>query len=177
MALVLVGCSGTLSPTSESSAAPATGTSTSSNSPTSGTFRGPSPCDLVPTDQVSRLLQAAVATIDKSGGACRWFAADTNRNAQLGVSIYPTPAAATTTFQSEQLFNARAQPYAFGDRGYTASTPAQAGFQSQGAAKVLIGAAIVTAVVNDLPGPEDDVAAAKTIVEKAGARVRQGWHP
>jgi hypothetical protein len=93
-------------------------------------------------------------------------------NASLAVNFYDTAQDAGTTFQSEQLFDSGQHPYAFGDRAYTSVL---AGLPRHATAKVLVGAAIVTAVVNG-PSPQANaIAAARAIVEPASARVRQGW--
>jgi hypothetical protein len=179
-AVVLLGCSGAPSaevsnsrPTSTS--APIDSLSSTSPSLTSPPTTSPpasSVCSLVSTPQVTRLLQAGDVTVEPTSTGCRWFAADANVNASLAVNFYDTAREASTTFQSEQTFDSGQHPYAFGDRAYTSVL---AGVPRHATAKVLIGAAIVTAVVNGPTPPASAVAAAQAIVEPASARVRQGW--
>jgi hypothetical protein len=158
-ALVL-GCSGPSTTTSEPPAAP------SSTSPPASSV-----CSLASTAQVIRLLQSGNVSLEPTSTGCRWFAPDASVNVSLAVNFYDTSADASTTFQSEQLFDSGQHPFTFGDRAYTSGLPPR-----HGVAKVLVGNAIVTAVVNGPTPMANAIAAARAVVEPASTRVRQGWH-
>jgi hypothetical protein len=174
--VVLVGCSNT--PSAGPTIPPTTATTPSSVSPSSTAPPTTVPpassvCSLTSTAQVSRLLQSGV-TAHTTPSGCHWFAPDATINASLAVNIYSTAAAASTTFQSEQTFDPGQHPFAFGDRAYTSALPALPG---HAVATVLVGTAIVTAVVNGPTPQANAIAAAQAIVEPASNRVRQGWRP
>lgn len=129
-------------------------------------------CSLASTAQITRLLQAGDVAVEPSSTGCRWFAADANVNVSLAVNFYDTSAEASATFQSEQLFDPNQHPYTLGDRAYTSALPPR-----HAVAKVLVGKAIVTVVVNGPTPQANAIAAAQAIIEPASVRVRQGWRP
>jgi hypothetical protein len=127
----------------------------------------------VPVATVGGLLQAGSLTVVPTLSACEWFAADANVNATLAINFYASPAEAGSTFKSDQLFDPGQKPWAFGDRAYTSAI---AGLPRHGVARVVVGRAIVTAIVTG-PNPQvDAVAVAVAIATPATTRVRQGWH-
>jgi hypothetical protein len=128
----------------------------------------------VPASEISRLLQSGAVTQEEDSSGCQWFAADANVNATLAVGFYPTPADANTTFQSEQLFDPGAHPFNFADRAFISFIPT---LPKHAVGKVLVGTAIVTAVVNGPPQPIGVNAVAMNIVEAAATKVSHGWRP
>jgi hypothetical protein len=176
-ALVVLGCSG--SPAARASG-PGAGSTLAPPAPPSSTSLSSVPvstspyCQLVPTAQVTRLLNAGALTAVPTGGGCEWFASDTSVDVAYSVDFYPTAGDASTTFQGDQLFDPGQRPFAYGDRAFYSSIP---GAPRHARAVVLIGTAIVIADVNGPAGQATPVAAAQGVVETAGARVRQGWRP
>ncbi len=134
--------------------------------------RASSACDLVSTEQIVELLGPGGVRYEKYRSECLWFTPDANRHASLAVHVYATPAEASASFKSQELFTPGQHPFDFGDGAYSSF------LTGHSAAVALVGPAVVIAVFNGMDRPNDDaVAAAQKVVEAAGARVRQGWRP